>query len=161
MQIGKGKVVSMDYTLTGPAGNVLDSSQGREPLVYIQGAGNIIPGLEQELEGKSVGDTLNVTIPAAQAYGERDDQMVQAVPREMFKGVPNIRAGMQLQAQASNGASRVVTITKVEDEQVTVDANHPLAGMPLTFDIKVVEVREPTDEEKRHGHAHSPGGHQH
>src|SRR5215211_6198744 len=84
MQIGRDKVVRMDYTLTGPGGNVLDSSQGREPLVYMQGAGNIIHGLERELEGKSAGDQIKVTVPAKDAYGERDDRMVQSVPREMF-----------------------------------------------------------------------------
>lgn len=161
MQIEKDKVVRMDYTLTGPAGNVLDSSQGREPLVYMQGAGNIIPGLERELEGKSTGDQIKVTIPAAEAYGERDDRMIQAVPREMFKDVPDIKPGMQFQANGPNGERRMVTVTNVEANQVTVDANHPLAGMPLTFDVKVVDVRDATAEEKQHGHAHGPGGHQH
>jgi FKBP-type peptidyl-prolyl cis-trans isomerase SlyD len=161
MQIEKDKVVSMDYTLTGPAGNVIDSSQGGQPLVYMQGAGNIIPGLERELEGKSAGDQIKVTIPADQAYGERDDRMVQAVPREMFKGVQEIRAGMQFQAQTPDGQARLVTVTKVEPSQVTVDAIHPLAGMPLTFDVTVVDVRDATAEEKQHGHAHGPGGQHH
>jgi FKBP-type peptidyl-prolyl cis-trans isomerase SlyD len=161
MRIAKDTVVSMDYTLTGPAGNVIDSSQGRQPLVYMQGAGNIIPGLERELEGKSAGDQIKVTIPAVQAYGERDDRMIQAVPRDAFKGVPDVKPGMQFQAQAPNGAARVVTVTKVEGDQITVDANHPLAGMPLTFDVKVVDVRDATAEEKQHGHAHGPGGQHH
>ena len=161
MQIAKDRVVSMDYTLTGPAGNVLDSSQGRQPLVYMQGAGNIIPGLERELEGKSIGDQIKVTIPADQAYGQRDDRMVQAVSREAFKGVQDIQPGMQFQARTPDGAARLVTVTKVEADNVTVDANHPLAGMPLTFDVKVVDVRDATAEEKQHGHAHGPGGHHH
>jgi FKBP-type peptidyl-prolyl cis-trans isomerase SlyD len=161
MQIAKDKVVSMDYTLTGPGGNVLDSSQGREPLVYMQGAGNIIPGLERELEGKSAGDKVKVTVAPQDAYGERDDRMIQSIPREMFKGVADIQPGMQFQANGPNGERRMVTVAKVEPETVTVDANHPLAGMPLTFDVKVVEVRDATAEEKSHGHAHGPGGHQH
>ncbi|CAN5659615.1 peptidylprolyl isomerase [soil metagenome] len=159
MQIAKDKVVSMDYTLTGPAGNVIDSSAGRKPLIYIQGAGNIIPGLERELEGKSAGDQIKVTIAAADGYGERDDRMVQVVPREMFKGVENIQPGMQFQANGPNGERRMVTVTKVDPNDITVDANHPLAGMALTFDVKVVEVRDATAEEKSHGHAHGAGGH--
>jgi FKBP-type peptidyl-prolyl cis-trans isomerase SlyD len=117
--------------------------------------------LERELEGKDVGDKVNVTVPAAQAYGERDPQMVQPVPRDAFKGIDNIQPGMQFQAQAPNGASRVVTVVKVEPEQITIDANHPLAGVPLTFDVTVVDVRDATDEEKSHGHVHGAGGHQH
>ena len=161
MQISTQKVVSINYTLTNPEGKVLDSSQGRAPLTYMQGARNIIPGLERELEGKDVGDKVNVTVPAAQAYGERDPQMVQPVPRDAFKGIDNIQPGMQFQAQAPNGASRVVTVVKVEPEQITIDANHPLAGVPLTFDVTVVDVRDATDEEKSHGHVHGAGGHQH
>jgi FKBP-type peptidyl-prolyl cis-trans isomerase SlyD len=161
MQISTQKVVSINYTLTNPEGKVLDSSQGRAPLTYMQGARNIIPGLERELEGKDVGDKVNVTVPAAQAYGERDPQMVQPVPRDAFKGIDNIQPGMRFQAQAPNGASRVVTVVKVEPEQITIDANHPLAGVPLTFDVTVVDVRDATDEEKSHGHVHGAGGHQH
>src|SRR3954471_10257427 len=103
MQVGKDKVVSIDYTLTGPEGQVLDSSEGKTPLAYMHGARNIIPGLERELEGKRVGDTFTVTIPAAEAYGERNEQMVQAVPREQFAQVPDIQPGMQFQAQGPNG----------------------------------------------------------
>jgi FKBP-type peptidyl-prolyl cis-trans isomerase SlyD len=161
MPIGNQKVVSINYTLTNAEGKVLDSSQGRAPLTYMHGARNIIPGLERELEGKDVGDKVNVTVPAAQAYGERDPQMVQPVSRDAFKGIENIQPGMQFQAQAPNGAQRVVTVVKVEPEQITIDANHPLAGVPLTFDVTVVDVREATEEEKTHGHAHGAGGHHH
>lgn len=161
MQIAKDRVVSMDYTLTGPGGNVLDSSQGREPLVYLQGAGNIIPGLERELEGKSPGDQIKVTVAAKDAYGERDDRMMQSVPREMFKGVADIQPGMQFQANGPNGEQRMVRVAKVEPDKVVVDVNHPLAGMALTFDVKVVDVRDATAEEKSHGHPHGAGGHQH
>lgn len=161
MQISKDKVVSMDYTLTSPAGDVLDSSQRREPLVYMQGAGNIIPGLERELEGKSAGEQIKVTVPPADAYGERDDRKIQNVPREMFKDVADIKPGMQFQANGPNGQRQIVTVTNVEPSQVTVNANHPLAGMPLTFEVKVVDVRDATAEEQSHGHAHGPGGHHH
>lgn len=160
MQISKNKVASIDYTLTGPEGQVLDSSQGRGPLSYLHGASNIIPGLEKELEGKVAGDSLTVSVPAAQAYGAHDPQMVQAVPRSNFKGIAKIEAGMQFEARTADGG-RVVTVVKVDEENVTVDANHPLAGMDLKFEVKVVEVREATVEEMQHGHAHGAGGHHH
>jgi FKBP-type peptidyl-prolyl cis-trans isomerase SlyD len=161
MQIGKGKVVSIDYTLTGPQGRVLDSSKEGQPLVYMHGVGGLIPGLERELEGKQAGDQLKTTVAARDAYGERNEELRQTVPREAFQGVPKIEPGMQFQARNPNGQTMVVSVLKVEGDQVTVDANHPLAGVPLTFDVKVVDVREATAEEKSHGHAHGPGGHQH
>ena len=161
MQVGNQKVVSIDYTLTDPQGQVLDTSQDRGPLTYLQGVGNIIPGLERELEGRNKGDQLKVTIPAADAYGERDERLVQPVSRDAFKGVTDIQPGMRFQATGPGGAQGVVTIVSVDPNQVTIDANHPLAGATLNFDVKVVNVREATEQEKSHGHVHGPGGHQH
>lgn len=160
MLIAKDKVVSIDYTLTDPQGQVLDTSKGRGPLSYIQGAGNIIPGLESALEGKQSGDQLKTTIPPEQAYGPKDPKMVQAVPRSSFQGVPDIQPGMQFQA-SGQGQTRVVTVVEVKGDQVMVDANHPLAGVALTFDVKVVEVRDANAEELSHGHVHGPAGHHH
>ena len=160
MAIAKDKVVSIDYTLTGDNGQVLDSSQGREPLAYLHGAGNIIPGLESALEGKAEGDELNVQIPPHQAYGPRDERMVQPVPRAAFQGVPDIQPGMQFQAN-TNAGTRLITVVDVAGDQVTIDANHPLAGATLNFDVKIVNVRDATEQEKSHGHVHGPGGHQH
>lgn len=160
MQVAKDKVVAIDYTLKDDEGTVLDSSEGREPLAYIHGAGNIIPGLERALEGKQAGDNVSVRVDPAEAYGERDDALTQAVPMQMFQGVENVEAGMRFQAQTSSGV-QVVTVTKVEGDQVTVDANHPLAGVPLNFDVNVREVREATAEELSHGHVHGPGDHDH
>ena len=160
MNITNEKVVSIDYTLTGPDGQVLDTSQDRGPLTYLQGVGNIIPGLERQLEGKFKGDEVKITVPAAEAYGERDERLVQPVPRGAFKDIEKIEPGMQFQASGPGGAQGIVTVVNVEDSQVTIDANHPLAGVPLTFDVKVVDVRDPTPEEKAHGHAHGPDGHQ-
>ena len=161
MQISENKVVSIDYTLKNDQSQVLDSSSGRGPLAYLQGHQNIISGLESALEGKAAGDSVQVTIPPAEAYGERDESLSQAVPRQMFQDADNVQVGMQFQTTSEQGASQIVTVTGVDPEHVTVDANHPLAGETLTFDVTVVDVREPTQEEMDHGHVHGPGGHQH
>lgn len=161
MEVAKHKVVLIDYTLTDESGAVLDSSQGAEPLAYIHGIGNIIPGLEEALEGKSAGDALQVSVPPAQAYGERDDALTQAVPRDRFEGADELQVGMQFHTMSEAGAQQVVTVVGVEEDSVTVDANHPLAGVTLNFDVNVVEVREATEEELAHGHVHGPDGHHH
>jgi FKBP-type peptidyl-prolyl cis-trans isomerase SlyD len=156
MQIGKEKVAAIHYTLTDGAGKVLDSSAGREPLNYLHGAGNLILGMEEGLEGKIKGDKLKLTIPAAKGYGEKDDRLVQKVPRSAF-GDQKIEKGMQFQ---TNNV-QVVTVTETGLENITVDGNHPLAGVELHFDVEVVDVRSATNEEISHGHVHGPGGHHH
>jgi FKBP-type peptidyl-prolyl cis-trans isomerase SlyD len=162
MQIGKDKIVSIDYTLTDQNGQTLDTSNGRGPLAYLHGSGNIIPGLERALEGKSEGEKIAVDVIPGEAYGERDERLVQAVPRAAFRGVENIQAGMQFQAQAQGQpGQRLVTVVGVEADTVRVDANHPLAGKTLHFDVTIVGVRDATPEERQHGHAHGAGGHQH
>ncbi|WP_290651977.1 peptidylprolyl isomerase [Aquisalimonas sp.] len=153
MQIAKDKVVAIDYTLKDEEGSVLDTSEGKEPLAYLHGSGNIIPGLEKALEGKNLGEEVSVHIPPEEAYGERRDDLTQVVPRSLFQGVDELQVGMQFQAQAEGG-EQIVTITGIDGDEITVDANHPMAGVPLNFDVKVVDVREATDEEKEHGHAH-------
>lgn len=160
MQIAKNKVVSIDYTLTGDDGKVIDTSDGGEPLMYLHGAGEIIPGLERALEGKSAGDAVEATIQPADGYGQKNPNLVQPVPRKQFPGVNEIRVGMQFQAQTNHGP-RAVTVVDVSDDTVTVDANHPLAGQTLNFDVKVVDVRDATQEELAHKHAHGAGGHHH
>ena len=159
-QVAKDKVVSIDYTLTGTGGEVIDSSQGGEPLTYLHGAGNIIPGLEQALEGKSAGEEINATVAPDQGYGQKNPGLIQPVPRSQFPGVSDIKVGMQFQAQTNHGP-RVVTVVDMNDDTVTVDANHPLAGETLTFAVRVVEVRDATQQELDHGHAHGPGGAHH
>jgi len=153
MQISKNKVVAIDYTLTDNDGNLLDSSANREPLQYVQGAGNIIPGLERALEGQESGNQVNVTVEPDEGYGQRDENLKQQVPRNLFEGVDTLEPGMQFQAQTEGGV-QIITVAEVGDEQVLVDANHPLAGVTLNFDVNVVEVREATDEELEHGHVH-------
>lgn len=159
MQISKHKVVTMDYTLRDTEGTVIDSSEGQEPLAYIHGTGNIIPGLEQALEGKQAGDSLSVSIAPDEAYGDRDESLLQVVPRNLFD-VPDVESGMQFQTQSESGP-QIVTVVAVTEEEVTVDANHPLAGITLNFDVEVVDVRDATEDELSHGHVHGPGGHQH
>ncbi len=160
MQIADRCVVSFHYTLTNPAGEVLDSSRGGEPLTYLHGAGNIVPGLEQALTGRSAGDTLNVQVAPEDGYGERHDALMQQVPRAAFQGVDTLEPGMQFQAQGPQGAMSVV-IASIDGDVVTVDANHPLAGVTLQFDVEITDVREASVEEVLHGHVHGPGGHHH
>lgn len=160
MQVAKHKVVTIDYTLTDDQGAVIDTSKGGEPLAYIQGMNNIIPGLENALAGKQAGDSLKVSVAPSEGYGERNDDMQQEVPREMFSGADDIQIGMQF--HASNGEQmHIVTVVGVSDTHVTVDGNHPLAGQTLNFDVTIVDVRDATAEELDHGHVHGPGGHNH
>lgn len=160
MQIAPDAVVSIHYTLTSDSGETLDSSAGGEPLAYLHGKGNLIPGLEKALEGKQAGDKLQVKVAPAEAYGEYDKSLLQNVPRRSFKGVGNVQVGMQFQVQSPQGP-RSVTVTRVAGDMVTVDANHPLAGQNLNFDVEITEVRVASEEELAHGHVHGPGGHHH
>ena len=160
MQIAAKKVATIAYTLTDDNGNLIDQANKNEPFAFIHGVGNIIPGLESALEGKSAGDQISVKIEPANAYGERDDNLTQVLGKEMFEGVDEITPGMQFHAQTNQGMS-IVTVTKVEDDQVTIDGNHPLAGVTLNFDVDVLDVRDATEEELDHGHAHGTGGHHH
>ncbi|GAA3554771.1 MULTISPECIES: FKBP-type peptidyl-prolyl cis-trans isomerase [Marinobacter] len=149
------RVVSIHYTLTNDQGEELDSSrvEGREPLSYLEGAQNIISGLESALNEKSSGDQLKVTVAPADGYGEVNEELIQPVPRTAFEGVETIEPGMQFQAQTPGGP-QIVRVVEVADETVTIDANHPLAGQTLHFDVEVVETRDATDEEQEHGHVH-------
>ena len=161
MNISKDKVVAMHYTLRNDAGDVIDSSQGRDPLYYIQGHGNIIIGLEEKLEGKETGATMMVTVAPEKGYGLPDPAMIQDVPRDRFQGVDNIEKGMQFQAQGPDGGVQVVTVADVTEETVKIDANHALAGQTLHFEVEITEVREATADEISHGHVHGPGGVEH
>ena len=161
MQIKNNTAVSIHYTLTNDAGEVIDSSiESGEPLAYLHGTGSIISGLENALHGRNTGDKLNAHIPASDAYGLVFEDRVQVVSREMFDGIDNIEVGMQFHADVSEGPG-IVTVVAVDAENVTIDGNHPLAGMPLHFDIEVVDVRDASAEEIEHGHIHGAGGHHH
>ena len=154
--IGDGKVVNIHYKLTlgGGDGSVVDSSDGRDPLPYLHGAGNIVAGLEAALAGKSEGAAFDVEVAPADGYGERHDEAVQNVPRDAFPPEAELQAGLQFQATGPDGQPLMGTITSIEGEVVTVDFNHPLAGETLHFSIEVVSIRDATEEEREHGHVH-------
>lgn len=157
MDIKKDKVVTIDYSLRDEAGKLLDSSEGGEPLIYLHGNDNIIPGLEKHLEGKNPGDSVSCTVPAGEAYGERDETLVFKVSKKDFGEGVEVTPGMQFEAHGEQGA-QIVTVVNVNGDDVTIDANHPLAGENLHFDIHVLNVREATEEELQHGHVHSEDG---
>lgn len=152
MVIEKNRVVSIDYTLKDDAGQQIDSSDG-EALNYLHGNGNLIPGLEKQLEGKKQGDKLHCVIAPEDAYGMRDEEMVFSVTKNDFAESEKIELGMQFHAPHEGGVS-VVTVTAIDGDKITLDANHPLAGKTLHFDVSVKEIREATPEELEHGHVH-------
>ena len=160
MKIEKDRVVRFHYTLSeGGAGEPLETSKDREPVAILAGHGNIIPGLEKAMDGREAGETFSVDVPAAEAYGERRDNLTQRVPKKHF-GDQRLAPGMQVVLNTNFGP-RPVTIHKVGMSVVDVDLNHPMAGRDLHFDIEVVEVREASAEEIAHGHVHGEGGHHH
>ena len=160
MKVGKDKVVLMHYTLKNDAGDVIDSSEGGDPLPFLQGHGNIIPGLESVLEGSKVGDKLDVSIKPEEGYGLHMKDAIQEIPSSALKGIDDVKVGMQLQSQDQDGNAFLVTVTKIEDDKITVDANHPLAGQTLHFSVSIESVRKAEAEELSHGHVHS-NGHEH
>ncbi|HFE48256.1 MAG TPA: peptidylprolyl isomerase [Chromatiaceae bacterium] len=160
MEISKDKVATLNYVLKNDKGEVMDESQDGQ-FAYLHGASNIIPGLESALEGKKAGDSMSVSVAPAEGYGERDLAQIQQVPRNMFPADVDIEPGMQFQAQSPEGQMMVVMVTAVNDDTVSVDGNHPLAGENLHFDVSVVDVRDASPEELEHGHVHGPDGHHH
>ncbi|HSS66633.1 MAG TPA: peptidylprolyl isomerase [Gammaproteobacteria bacterium] len=153
MVIADQKVVSIHYKLTDDDGQVIQESTGGEPLSYVHGAGNIIPGLESALSGKAAGDKLNVSVEPEQGYGSRNEALIQELPRKVFEGIEDIQEGMQLQAHSEQG-TQVITVARVDGDRITVDGNHPLAGQTLNFEVEVDDVRDATSEEVAHGHVH-------
>ena len=161
LAIAQGSVVSIHYTLRSPEGDVLDSSDGGEPLMYLHGADNIVPGLERELTGRKVGDSLEVEVKPVDAYGERQGPGPQRVPLTAFPEGARPEEGMQVFAEGPDNQTIPLWVVSVEDDAVMVDVDHPLAGMTLHFQVEVASVRTATDEELAHGHPHGPGGHHH
>jgi FKBP-type peptidyl-prolyl cis-trans isomerase SlyD len=160
MEVAKHRVVSIDYVLRDSDGNIIDSSRSADAFSYVHGIGATLPALEGALEGKSAGDKLTLSLSPGRAYGERDESLVRVVPRNRFDVDGDIEVGMRFNAAADSGTS-AVTVVRVEGDEVTVDGNHPLAGVTLNFAVTVVGVREATDEELAHGHVHGPGAPHH
>ena len=159
MTIGPKTVVSIDYLLKDDAGEVIDTSNGREPLTYLHGVGNLVPGLEKALDGRAAGESVEVTLTPAEGYGDRDDKLVRNLPlRKIADKKPQV--GRRYRATLEDGQA-VVLVTGLRGDYATVDANHPLAGKTLHFQVKVVEIREATPEEITHGHVHSGDHHHH
>lgn len=157
----KPRVVSFHYTLKDKAGKTIDSSDKQGPMVFMEGAGQIIPGLESELKKLKSGDKKNISVKATDAYGEYRKDMVVEVPRSQFPKGEKIQVGDRFQVSEDHEPSPVFTVVTITDTAVTLDGNHPLAGQDLSFDVEVTEIRDATEEELSHGHAHGPGGHHH
>jgi FKBP-type peptidyl-prolyl cis-trans isomerase SlyD len=160
MQIAPNSVVTLHYTLKDNEGNLIDQSDDGS-FLYLHGAMNIIPGLESALVGKAAGDEVSVSVSPEEGYGVKDPERIQEVPKEMFEGNEDIQVGVQFHAEGPDGAAVVVTVVEVKDDVVVIDGNHALAGVDLNFDVKIVEVREASEEEVTHGHVHGPHGHDH
>lgn len=160
MKIEKDKIVLMHYTLTDNEGDIIGSTEGDVPMAYMQGKGNIIPGLEVEMEGKNAGDKFKVKLPAENAYGKHNPELLHVVDRSVFQGEEEITIGLRVNVQTPNGDS-IAVVSAFDDKTITLNLNHPLADKDLTFDVEIVEVRDPTEVEIEHGHVHGPGGHHH
>ncbi len=158
MAIADKSVVGIQYTLKNDSGEELDGSSEGEPLVYLHGCGNIIPGLEDALLGKNIDDKLNVTVAPEKAYGEKKEEMMGKVPLSAFEGMGELKEGMRFDAEGADGHRQMVVIEEVGEEEVTINGNHPLAGETLHFDVTVESIRQATAEELEHGHVHAPGG---
>lgn len=159
LKVEDGQVVSLSYTLQVD-GEILDASDGQEPLEFLQGAGNIIPGLEQELYGMAIGESKKVIVQPDEGYGELDPEAFIEVPKEQFPETIPLEIGIEIQVTNQDGQPMSARIDSVSDEAIKLDFNHPLAGKELHFDVKVIGLREATDEENEHGHVHG-GGHSH
>lgn len=160
MQLVKDKVAVVNYTLKDKDGEIIDESNDGS-FNYLHGARNIIPGLENALEGKQAGDKTSVVIEPKDAYGERNLEQIQRVPIDMFPDDAEIKEGMQFETESPDGAPVIVTVTAIDAGEVVVDGNHPLAGVQLHFDVELIEVRDATEQELEHGHVHGPHGHDH
>ena len=160
MKAASGMVVTMHYTLSDDSGAVLDSSQGGDPLVYLHGHSNIVPGLEKALEGKEAGHKSQVTVAPAEGYGDVNPESIFEAPRAHFPKEANLAQGQRVYAEGPNGPI-TLTVVRLTETGAILDANHPLAGKTLHFDVEVVQVRDATEEELSHGHVHGAGGHHH
>ena len=160
MKAGNNTVVRFHYSVSDLAGTPIDSSREREPISILLGHGGLIPGVENAMQGRSAGERFGVTIAPDDGYGPRRPELSQRIAKKYFRNPDSLRPGMQTTLHSNEG-HRTVTVTKVGSSVIDVDLNHPMAGKTLDFDIEIIEVREPSEEEKAHGHVHGPGGHHH
>ena len=154
------KVVSIQYVLTNSDGQEIDSSVGKDPLLYMHGYKNIIPGLEEALFGKQVGQKISVSIPPEKAYGVFDENNKLQVNKDQLEGIDEVKLGMEIQTRTKEGV-QLYRVEKVFGDTVILNGNHALAGQTLNFDVEVMDIRDASDEELEHGHVHGPGGHHH
>jgi FKBP-type peptidyl-prolyl cis-trans isomerase SlyD len=161
-KVADGKVVTVHYKLSIAGGEqVVDTTADEEPMSYLHGAENIVPGLERQLEGRQVGETVQAVVTPDEGYGERDEDALQQIPRDAFPDDLELETGMQLTAEDEDGELMPLYVTEIHDDHVVVDTNHPLAGETLHYEVTIVGIRDATDEEREHGHAHGEGGHEH
>lgn len=160
-KIGEKRVVTLHYTLKSSKGEVIDSSVGSDPLTYLHGGGEMVPGFEKALIGKKAGEKHAFTVAPADGYGERKGKGPQRVPKAAFEGIGDIEVGMALDTEGDDGRSQTVWIAAIDNDFVTIDINHPLAGETLHFEVEVLAVRKATPDEMKHGHAHGAHGHHH
>jgi FKBP-type peptidyl-prolyl cis-trans isomerase SlyD len=160
MTVEKNKVVAFHYTLSDTQGEQIESSKDKDAMEYLHGASNIIPGLEKAMEGREAGDEFSVTVEPEEAYGTRSDANIQRIPLKRLGKIGKPKVGQVLGLQTNQGPVQV-TVVKVGKFNVDVDANHPLSGQALTFDVEIVSVRDAAEDELGHGHSHGPGGHDH
>jgi len=159
--VGTGKVVSFNYTLTDPGGDVLDQSAPDQPMDYLHGAQNIVPGLEDQMAGKKVGDSFEAVVAPADGYGIANPMGIQEVPRHAFPAEMDLQPGMQFVSKDDDGEMTPFWVAEIKDEAVMIDLNHPLAGVTLHFQVELTGIRDASDEEQSHGHPHGPDGHHH
>ncbi len=159
MNISNGKVVELKYSLKNTEGETLDQSDVTDPFVYLHGADQIVPGLENALAGLEIGGKKSVTVPPAEGYGEINPELKFDVQRSQFPPEAKVRVGMDFQATNPEGHGMIFVIEAIEGDQISINGNHPLAGQTLHFDVEVLSIRDATPEEMEHGHAHGPGGH--
>jgi FKBP-type peptidyl-prolyl cis-trans isomerase SlyD len=161
MSILTNKVISFNYTLKDDEGTILDSSANKEPLTFLSGSQQIIPKLEEALSGMIIGSKKNIKIAAADAYGEYSEDAIQKIKMDQFPKEANIEVGMTYIANSPDGKQMPFLVSEINEQDITVDFNHPLAGKNLEFDVELLDVRDATPEEIQHGHVHGPGGHHH
>ncbi len=161
MKIANKHVVGIEYVLKDNKGEVLDTNEGGDPLLYIHGLGQIVNGLEKALEGRGAGDKVEVSVKAEDGYGEFDKELIQKIPRSEFKDMEPLEEGMEIVVETEEGEDQIMSISELSEKEVTLDGNHPLAGQDLHFQVTISSIREATAEEIEHGHAHGAGGHHH